>query len=498
MNGRWAALRASGCVSLALLGGVTLALWRWGAPSPDLRVAALLALWSFLVALDERALGPLIFHQPVVAAGLAGYILGQPLPGLWAGVVMQAIWPGLLPLGAARQPQAGLGALIWVLWLAMPPASGIWPLGMACGLLAAAWGMRAEGWLRRRNARRAPHWRERLGDQIGAGLLEAGCVGPFGVVLFYVLPALALARLQGILPAWPGPALDAGRLALFALGGFVGDRTLHSMRLWRGRHPLRAVPAETQAPAAPAVPRLGMRRFLALLTLQAAFSNEYLQRAGFLRMLNASPAWAGADPSPKVSLAVELMEHGMANTQPILAAALVGALDRVLYDARETPPPRSPVRLIELGGSILAQWGDRVVWGAVRPLGGLLILALLPLAPGLILIGYLLLALTGGFAARLGFYRWGWRAGWDLVRGGASWAWRRGPAVLEAAAVPVGLVAALAFLLGYASLAPPGGALASWSRALLWFMVGFPCGALLARRPTFWGWACWVVGILPG
>ena len=312
-------------------------------------------------------------------------------------------------------------------------------------------------------------------------------------------PLLAFMGLERFAPAASGAMPDPRLLSLFAMGGYVGDRTLHSLGLWRRRQrTARPAAVAVERPAPPAAPRLALRRLWVLMTLQAAFSNEYLQRAGFLRLILTSPTRIRDEGAQAPELLAELMEGATANTQPVLAAAIAGSLDRIFLEAQQAQLPRSPVRLIEVGGAILAQWGDRVIWGTVRPHCAILTIALLPLAPRTVLTAYLTLGIAGGIAARLGLYRWGWRAGWDLVRGGSSWGWRRGPALMEAASVPVGLLTALALLFGYPSLLPAGGALAPWSRALVWFMVGVPCGACLARRPTIWGWACWLVGIVPG
>lgn len=127
-------------------------------PAPVAAVRLLLlCAWAFLVAMDERALGPLILHEPLVAASVGGALLGFFPQGLVIGLILQAIWPGLLPLGGSRQPSTGLAAVIGVSWLVLLPGA-VGPvrlaLSLAAALAAAGWGERCERIWRRRNGAR--------------------------------------------------------------------------------------------------------------------------------------------------------------------------------------------------------------------------------------------------------------------------------------------------------------------------------------------------------
>jgi mannose/fructose/N-acetylgalactosamine-specific phosphotransferase system component IID len=221
-----------------------------------------------------------------------------------------------------------------------------------------------------------------------------------------------------------------------------------------------------------------------LLTLQGAFSARHLQRCGFLA--SVGPARGG---SPAVAaLRTALADGPPPNTHPVLAAALVGALERAEADAADAGPPRPLARLVEIGGPILAQWGDRAIWGGARRLwGAVAVLLALPfgLAAALAMAG---VSLALHMLGRVLLRRWGWRVGWDLVRGGSGWLWRRGPRWAERAGLPVSAgVLAVAATLGW-SAGPSAGA---FGLRLVWFMLGVLLGGS-AHRPTAWGWICWV------
>ncbi len=120
----------------------------------------LVLLWSAVVSLDERAFGSFLFHQPLVAASLAGAIMGDARGGMVAGLVFQALWPALFPIGGNLLPAVGPASVLagavagwgaragsgahpgWASGGAgfgsLPAAEGILVLAVVLGL-AAAW-----------------------------------------------------------------------------------------------------------------------------------------------------------------------------------------------------------------------------------------------------------------------------------------------------------------------------------------------------------------------
>jgi hypothetical protein len=125
---------------------------------------ALLLIWAAIVSLDERAYGSYVFHQPLVAASVAGVLMGNLTGGMTAGLVFQCFWPGLLPIGGNPLPAVGLAGVLggavtsWGTHLAGTQAlwSADGPLffGVFLGLLAAGAGQLWERESRRRNTRR--------------------------------------------------------------------------------------------------------------------------------------------------------------------------------------------------------------------------------------------------------------------------------------------------------------------------------------------------------
>ncbi|MGH7449088.1 MAG: PTS sugar transporter subunit IIC [Longimicrobiales bacterium] len=64
-----------------------------------------------IVALDTTSFGQLMLSRPFVAATLAGTIVGMPLEGALIGALLEAMSLGILPVGAARYPDTGTGAV---------------------------------------------------------------------------------------------------------------------------------------------------------------------------------------------------------------------------------------------------------------------------------------------------------------------------------------------------------------------------------------------------
>jgi len=501
--------------------------------SLTLLVGWLIVLWTMTVAADERALGPLVLREPLVAAGAAGLIVGQPGAGWLLGVVLQSIWPGLQPLGGSRPPWAGPGSVVGVLWLVLLPAGvGPWrlPIALAAAFTAAWAGIGVEDRLRARNDRResgllaAPREARRalLGAHIHLGIVESAVGGAAVLVGLIVVPLGLIRALSGApLAPWAGTAgswlevggspyllVAAAVTSLLGLGGVVGRQA----RGWRARRAWgveaqrdRAAPVPAEPAAQPATPprRLGARRLWALLALQAGFGNRFMQRSGFLHFLLLGSGSAGRPAGGQLQsdladeLADEILGGGALNTQPIMAAALLGATERVLDEARREPPPRPVVRLLELGGSLLAQWGDRALWGAVRPALALLALACAALGPAAA-AGYGAIGLVLSLVARAGLYRWGWAAGWDVVRGSGSWAWRRLPAVATRSLSPLAIVAAASIAAALAQGAGAGGGVRGpanfFSLGVASFILGVPLGAALRSRPLAWAWICGAAG----
>lgn len=76
--------------------------------------AVCVAFVGALLGLDNIAIGQFMLGQPAVGALLLGYILGEPLLGIWAAVTFQLLWLGQIPVGAYLPPSASITAIATV------------------------------------------------------------------------------------------------------------------------------------------------------------------------------------------------------------------------------------------------------------------------------------------------------------------------------------------------------------------------------------------------
>ena len=62
------------------------------------------SLVAVLCGLDRTAVLQLMLSRPIVAGPLTGLVLGEPLIGLQAGMLVELLWLGRLPVGASIPP----------------------------------------------------------------------------------------------------------------------------------------------------------------------------------------------------------------------------------------------------------------------------------------------------------------------------------------------------------------------------------------------------------
>ena len=123
-----------------------------------------IALLGALLGLDVVSFPQAMVSRPIVAATLAGALIGNPVPGLLIGVVLEMIALDTLPFGASRYPEWGSAAVVGgALFAAQPPAMpGALPASVLAALLTAS----ISGWsmvvLRRIIASRLERTRDRI------------------------------------------------------------------------------------------------------------------------------------------------------------------------------------------------------------------------------------------------------------------------------------------------------------------------------------------------
>lgn len=214
----------------------------------DASLIAALALTAGLLALDTTAAFQLMLSQPLIAASIAGLIVGDLALGAAVGSVLQLVWLGALPVGAAPFPDTGPASVTGVGVAHMLAGAGVTPAwslaaGVMVALVAGEAGRFAVGALRRFNARLAEHARARAAQADAGGVRTAVALGlvtryALGAVFSAAFLGAALAILRGLLPRaatgafptilWAAPlgaaavaAVTRGRLEkLFLIGGF--------------------------------------------------------------------------------------------------------------------------------------------------------------------------------------------------------------------------------------------------------------------------------------
>lgn len=191
---------------------------------PDAGTWLLLALLGGVTALDATSLGQFMLSRPLVAAALAGWVVGAPAQGIAVGVVLEALHLGVLPVGAARYPEPGPPAVAAASVWALSPRSG--EMLLLALLFALFW-----EWLCGSSVQRLRQFNTRfsVGETVmevdtatleRRHLLALGADFARGVVLAAVGIAL-LGAAAGLLPASEGPGrigpLVAGAVAAAAL-----------------------------------------------------------------------------------------------------------------------------------------------------------------------------------------------------------------------------------------------------------------------------------------
>jgi len=121
-----------------------------------------LVAWGVLVGLDLASVAQTMISRPIVAGTVAGFILGDPMTGAATGVILELFALEVLPVGASRYPDYGLGAVAAVATASGAPGvlgSGI---GAAVGLLVAYLGGKAIHMVRMENVYDVERHREAL------------------------------------------------------------------------------------------------------------------------------------------------------------------------------------------------------------------------------------------------------------------------------------------------------------------------------------------------
>ena len=114
---------------------------------------ALLLAWGTLAGMDLVSWPQLLLHRPIVAATVAGLIVGDVEAGLLIGLVLELFALDVLPVGAVRYPDYGPPAVAATAGAAgLPPAQAL-ALMIPTALALAVLGGRTHSFIRQANSR---------------------------------------------------------------------------------------------------------------------------------------------------------------------------------------------------------------------------------------------------------------------------------------------------------------------------------------------------------
>ena len=197
-----------------------------------------LMVWGTLVGLDLATLAQIMIARPIVAGVVAGWILGDVQSGLIVGTILELFAMEVLPFGAARYPDYGLGAVAASATAAgAPDVFGI-GVAVAVGLVIAFLGETTIQLVRQRTTIDIQRHRDVIdaGDvQVIYRLHRRGMLRDFGRAVS--LTAVGLVLAAAVRATVPITLRGAVVLSAVAIGVGLGTMFVSGVRIARdGRH----------------------------------------------------------------------------------------------------------------------------------------------------------------------------------------------------------------------------------------------------------------------
>ncbi|HET9581755.1 MAG TPA: PTS sugar transporter subunit IIC [Gemmatimonadota bacterium] len=183
----------------------------------------LLGVLGAIVFVDAWPVGQTMLSRPIVVGPLAGTLLGAPAEGVFWGAVFEAVYLGILPVGAARYPDAGLAALVGTVIASRGDGSEAAAYLVAMAFAAGFLGDWTSGFLRRWNGHTAASVARRVaagdldapGRGIAVGVARGAALGAAAAVGCSAIAVVGFELVEDTV--WAGPASrEALRLAALA------------------------------------------------------------------------------------------------------------------------------------------------------------------------------------------------------------------------------------------------------------------------------------------
>jgi PTS system mannose-specific IIC component len=170
---------------------------------------------AVLLGLDRVAVVQCLISRPLVAAPLAGWLLGVPLAGLEVGMLLELLWLGRLPVGTVIPPddtQVAIGATALALTLERLLGLHGMPVVILCVLVAIPFGQ---------FGRTADRWARSANDRLSARADLAAAAGDARCIEWLHLRGIGHFALAGV--ATCALIVAGGTLVLYPLAPlFVG------------------------------------------------------------------------------------------------------------------------------------------------------------------------------------------------------------------------------------------------------------------------------------
>ncbi len=178
-----------------------------------------LVAWSTLVGLDLVSVAQVMIARPIVAGTVAGLIVGDPLAGGLVGAALELFALEVLPVGGARIPDYGQGAVAAAVTAAGAPRALGLGLAILVGLAVAYLAEVGIQSVRRANTRDVRRHQDELDRGDGRTIAALHCRGLVRDAVRAAVVAVAGLAIAGAASRWPPVSVGGAVLLTVVLVG---------------------------------------------------------------------------------------------------------------------------------------------------------------------------------------------------------------------------------------------------------------------------------------